>query len=88
MIVKKSWEEFIDTGLFHAMNQFLQLFGYSIVIERDNNTKKIVAVFPARVSNRGVASKKKQKNMYVNLGKYMIENSKEIYEESVQEFKE
>lgn len=48
----KNWKEFRETGLFVFVNVFLQMFGWSIVIEI-NKKGKVGSVYPKRVTYNG-----------------------------------
>lgn len=51
MLEKKDWNEFRDAGMLWVANTFLQFFGWSIVIEKDDGV--ITDVYPARSKYRG-----------------------------------
>jgi hypothetical protein len=57
-IIPCDWKEFRETGLLLFVNQFLQIFGWSIFLEVDNETKEIVTVYPARTKWRGFPEEK------------------------------
>lgn len=52
----KNWKEFRKTGLFVFVNVFLQMFGWSIVIEI-NKKGKVESVYPKRVTYNGFPEK-------------------------------
>ncbi len=52
MIKKKTWREFQAHGLLWFVNTMLHVFGWAIVIEK-NEFNNIVDVYPARVKFRG-----------------------------------
>ena len=79
MVTKKSWKEFQETGLLLYINQVLNVFGWAIVIEIDD--EKIINCYPARVKFRGF-DKKNVVESYIKISKYMNENSEELLEES------
>lgn len=57
---EKTWEEFQKTGLLLFINQFLRIFGWSIVIEmkkRPAKEREFVRAYPARVKCRGFKNK-------------------------------
>ena len=61
MVHKKSWDEFKDNGLLWFINTILHMFGWSIVVEVDKETKSITDVYPARVTFRGFSEKSNTK---------------------------
>lgn len=81
MVNKKSWEEFLETGLLLIINQTLHIFGWAIVIEKDSETKEIINVYPARVKFRGFSNESVEKS-YKKISKYMVENSEELLKEA------
>lgn len=81
MVTRKTWEEFRKTKLLFAINQFLHFFGYSIVIEQDDETGKITDVYPARVKYRGFGEKSIDEG-YRGVAKYMVENAEELLKEA------
>ena len=58
MVEKREWQDFVDTGLFFACNQFLHFFGWAIVRVIDDESGDILEVYPARTKFRGSATKK------------------------------
>lgn len=48
-IQRRGWEEFSEAGMLWWINRLLHTFGWSIVLEKDENGH-IVGVFPARTS--------------------------------------
>lgn len=83
MIRRKSWSEFRNTGLLWFINHILHLFGWAIVCDMDQTTKKIIEVYPARVKFRGF-SEDHNTNGYMKVTKYLKENIEEL-EKEVQE---
>lgn len=79
MIQRKTWDEFYSTGLLFAINQFLHIFGYAIIVKKENGI--ITDVYPARVKFRGF-DKNSVYEEYVKISEYMKENSKELLKES------
>ena len=63
MISEKSWDEFRASGLLWWTNRFLHLFGWSLVVEIDDNTvplgghpsiaENVTRVYPAHCKFRG-----------------------------------
>jgi len=80
MVEKKDWKEFQNTGLLLIINQILHIFGWAIVFQIDNETNKIIDVYPARVKFRGFAEKNTT-DAYIKLTKYMLENAEELNKE-------
>lgn len=81
MIKKKSWKEFRENGLLLLTNQFLHIFGYSLVYEMDKEGN-ILNCYPARVKFRGFSNKDTSK-AYQLVSKYMKENAEELEKESL-----
>lgn len=76
MIEERTWEEFRNSGLLWFINTILQIFGWSLVVELDDD-KSIKRCYPARSHYRGFSediviqdSKK--------LTQYMIDNAKDL----------
>jgi hypothetical protein len=78
---EKEWSEFRNTGLFLFINSILHIFGWAIVLEMDNDTKEIIRAYPARVSYRGFPEESVEK-AYIKISEYMIENAKDLLDES------
>ena len=87
MITEKSWEEFRETGLFMLVNTFLQIFGWSLVVNYDENPetkeKKNYRVYPARTKYRGFSQDSYVK-AYKKISKFMKENAEELEKEANQ----
>lgn len=79
MVTKKTWEEFRESGLLFLANQFLQIFGWSIVVSLDN-TDNITDVYPARTKYRGFSEAAVDRG-YRNATRYLKENIDELLEE-------
>lgn len=75
MIKRKNWNEFRETGLFLLVNQFLHIFGWSLVYKIENNV--VVDVFPARVKFRGF-NNEDTTEAYKKITKYMSDNIEEL----------
>jgi hypothetical protein len=73
---KRSWKEFQETGLLLFVNQFLHIFGWSIIWEKDE-TNEIVSVYPARTKWRGFSEKNTDK-AYSQVTKYLENNITEL----------
>lgn len=80
--MRKSWEEFRNTGLLFYINQILHAFGWAIVFEMENG--KIIDIYPARVKFRGFTEEAQNKN-YKKISVYMKENSEELLKEISEE---
>ena len=62
MIKKKSWKEFRDSGLLLLVNQFLHVFGWSIVFEWSEDVEKEPDdVYVARVKFRGFTERSRNR---------------------------
>jgi hypothetical protein len=82
MITEKSWEEFRNTGLFLLVNQFLQIFGWSLVVSvSPDNEDVIESVFPARTKYRGFSDESVDR-AHKRISTYMVENAEELKKES------
>lgn len=78
-VEKRTWEEFRSYGLLWWINTLLHVFGWSIVIEL-NEENEIIDSYPARVKYRGFDEKSNTKG-YKNMTNYMLENSKNLIED-------
>ena len=74
---KKTWEEFRSSGLLWFINSILHMFGWAIVIEKDND--KITA-YPARVSFRGFPEESNT-NGYRKVTQYLKDNIDDLLKE-------
>lgn len=79
MIERKTWEEFRSTGLFLFINHFLQIFGWSICLDFDDNGN-IIDCFPARSKFRGFSEDVETK-AFKNITNYMINNSESLLDD-------
>lgn len=77
--VRKEWEEFRECGMLWFINTILHVFGWSIVVEIDENV--ITDAFPARVKFRGFPESKNSEG-YVRISRYLKENAKKLLEEA------
>lgn len=80
MVNKKTWEEFRDSGLLWMINSTLHIFGWSIVVEVDDEGV-IHSAYPARVKFRGF-NEKSNTNGYIKVSEYLKENVEELEKES------
>lgn len=78
-MIKKSWEEFRETGLFWWINMILHTFGWAICCEVEN--EKVADVYPMRVGFRGFSEKVNTDN-YIKVSQYMVENAEELLKEA------
>ena len=80
-MTKYEWEEFRETGLLQITNQFLHIFGWSIVLEIDDETNKVTNVYPARCGFRGF-TEESNAAAYERVAQYMHDNAEELLAES------
>lgn len=80
MVNKKTWKEFRESGLLWWVNMLLHTFGWSIVIEVEDDGS-ISDAYPARVKFRGFSEKNNEEG-YQNISKYMADNALELEKES------
>lgn len=78
---KKSWNEFMKSGLFTFTNSFLHIFGWAIVIEKHIGTNIVKDVYPARVKFRGF-KEETNTEMYQKISEYMVKNANELEKEA------
>lgn len=78
-VVKKSWEEFRQAGLLVFVNQFLHIFGWSIIFEMDEDGF-VKNVYPARVTYAGF-SHDVQADAYKKIRDYMNKNYEQLLKE-------
>lgn len=78
-MIKKSWDEFRDTGLLWFINTILHMFGYAIVLEVDKGT--VIDAFPARVGYRGFSESDNTAG-YTKVSQYLSKNIDKLLEES------
>lgn len=79
MMKKKTWNEFLDTGLLLQANQILHNFGYAITVSLDGENN-VVEVYPARVKFRGFSEKAIDKS-YTKVAQYLKENMNDLVKE-------
>jgi len=80
MMIKKTWQEFMDSGLLWWINTILHTFGWAIVYSC-NSDGTIKDVYPARVKFRGFHEAKNEEG-YQKISKYMAENADELLKET------
>ena len=78
MINKKTWEQFMETGLVWWVNRILHTFGWAIVFEEDNGV--ITDVYPARVRFRGFEEKTEEEN-FIKLTNYLGKTIEQLKKE-------
>lgn len=83
MITKKTWNEFYETGLLWFINTILHAFGWSIVMELDNDS--VVKCYPARVRFRGF-DKGHNDIGYRSINQYMRNYGEQLFKEADEEF--
>lgn len=76
MIERRSWDEFRETGLPWYVNQIMQVFGWSLAFDIDEEGK-IKEAFPVRTKFRGFSDEVINRNTK-KLTQYMIDNGKEL----------
>lgn len=79
MVTRKTWNEFRETGLFLLVNQFLHIFGWTLVVEVAEDGE-VTECYPARTKFRGFGEKSISA-AYQRVSKYMADNATELYEE-------
>lgn len=79
MLTRTSWDDFKRNGFLWAVNSFLHLFGYAIVLQYENG--EIVGAYPARVKYRGFSENINSAG-YIAVSKYMAANASELLEEA------
>ena len=78
---KKTWIEFKETGLLWWINMILHIFGWSILLEVDEDTNEFLNAYPARVTFRGF-SEESTTSGYQKVSKWMAENAAELLDEA------
>ena len=80
MVTKKTWKEFRESGFLWWINMILHTFGWSIVVDVDDNGE-ITDAYPARVKFRGFGEKNNTEG-YIKVSQYMKENVSDLLEEA------
>lgn len=80
MLTKKTWKEFKESGFLWWINMILHTFGWSIVVDVDDNGE-ITDAYPARVKFRGFGEKNNTEG-YIKVSKYMKKNVSDLLEEA------
>ena len=76
---EKTWKEFRESGLLWFVNTILHLFGWAIVVFKNDNGE-IEKVSPARVSWRGFSAESNEKG-YKSVTKFLSENIEDLLKE-------
>lgn len=80
MVSKKLWKEFRDSGLLWWINMILHTFGWSIVVDVEEDGT-IINAYPARVKYRGFDSKYNSIG-YMQVSEYLNKESESLLKES------
>lgn len=80
MVVKKSWDEFRESGLLWWVNRSLHLLGWAIVVEVDDDGK-VTGSYPARVRFRGFGLESEEEG-FIKVTEHLKNNAAELLEES------
>ena len=80
MVTKKTWNEFRETGLLLLVNQFLHIFGWTLVVQVSENGEA-TGCYPARTKFRGF-DEENVSAAYQKVSKYMADNAAELYKEA------
>lgn len=80
MVNEKSWKQFRDSGLLWWINMILHTFGWSIVVNVEEDGT-ISNGYPARVKYRGFGNEYNSIG-YKQVSKYMNENAEQLQKES------
>jgi hypothetical protein len=76
---RKTWEEFREAKLLWWANRILQLFGWSIIFDYDED-ENLLDVYPARSKFRGF-DEETEADGFIGLTKYMVEHAEELQQE-------
>lgn len=77
----KSWQEFRDAGLLWWVNRILHTFGWSMIVEVDDQNKT-VSVYPARVAFRGFSLGSEEEG-FKKVSAYMRDNADNLLSEAI-----
>lgn len=80
MVNSKSWAEFRDSGLLWWINMILHTFGWSIVIEVEED-RTIKNAYPARVKYRGFTNEFNTEG-YIKVSEFLNKESNNLLKES------
>ncbi len=79
---KHTWDDFRSTGLLWFINSILHVFGWAIVVEVDDETKKVTNCYPARVKYRGF-DEASQSEGHIKVAGYLSQVSEELRKETL-----
>lgn len=80
VVTRKTWKEFRESGLLWWVNMILHTFGWSIVINVEDNGE-ITEVYPARVKFRGFSEGDNTEG-YIKVSGFLQENAAELDKEA------
>jgi hypothetical protein len=80
MVDQKTWKEFRDSGMLWWINMILHTFGWSIVVNIEDNGE-IRDCYPARVKFRGFDEKINTEG-YIKVSNYLLDNVTDLKEEA------
>jgi len=76
------WNTFRQTGLLWWVNRSLHLFGWTLMLEIENDeSKKIINAYPIRTKFRGFSEQNEEKG-FITLSKYIMQNATELEKEA------
>jgi hypothetical protein len=81
MVQRMTWEQFHSSKLLWWVNRSLHLLGWAIIIVYDDEAKKVVDAYPARVRYRGFSEADETEGFAV-LSKAMAKNAKQLAKEA------
>jgi hypothetical protein len=77
---EKTWDEFLNLKLLWWVNRSLQMFGWVIMLETDDETGKVTRAYPARTIYRGFCEKDEEEG-FLKVTKYLAETADQLNEE-------
>lgn len=80
-VTKKTWDEFRAAGLLFFINSILHAFGWALVVEVDDDSKKVTDCYPARVTFRGF-DVESQTEEHIKIADYLAQTANEFPEEA------
>ena len=81
MLDRKTWNDFLDTGLLWFVNRLLHVFGWVIVIKVDYANGEILECWPARTKFRGFDQDTEERN-FEKVAHYLKDTSAILYSEA------
>ena len=83
MVTKKSWQEFRESGLLWWINMILHTFGWSIVVdvENEHGEEIVTDAYPARVKFRGFEGESNDRG-YRKVSKFLQKTVDELVKEA------